>query len=133
MLYVEIVAPDRKVFAGEAAGIQAPGVQGSFEVRTGHAPMIAAFTVGPLTLRMADGGVLRYATSGGFLEVLDNRVTVLAETTEPADQIDQDRARRAEQAARERLAATTSEAEREKAEAQLTRARNRLRLSMGGV
>jgi F-type H+-transporting ATPase subunit epsilon len=133
MLYVEIVAPDRKVFAGEAEGVQAPGVQGSFEVRTNHAPMIAAFTVGPLTLRLPGGETLRYATSGGFLEVLDNRVTVLAETSEPADNIDADRARRAEEAARERLAATTDTAEREAAEADLVRARNRLRVAMGGV
>ncbi len=133
MLYVEIVAPDRKVFAGEAVGIRAPGVQGSFEVRTGHAPMIAAFTVGPLTLRTADGGNLVYATSGGFLEVLDNKVTVLAETTEPADAIDAERARAAEQSARERLAATSNAKEREAAEAELVRARNRLRVSMGGV
>ena len=48
MLFVEIVAPDRKVFRGEAAGVQAPGVEGSFEVRTNHAPMIAAFGIGPL-------------------------------------------------------------------------------------
>lgn len=133
MLFVEIVAPDRKVFRGEAAGVQAPGVEGSFEVLTNHAPMIAAFGVGPLTLRMPSGEKVVYATSGGFLEVLDNHVTVLAETAEPASEIDMNRSRASEQRARERLQATTDPAERKLAEAALERARNRARLAMGQV
>ncbi len=133
MLFVEIVAPDRKVFRGEAAGVQAPGVEGSFEVRTGHAPMIAAFGTGPLALRMASGEKVVYATSGGFLEVLDNHVTVLAETAEPASEIDVDRARASEQRARERLQGATDASEREQAEAALVRARNRLRMAMSQV
>ncbi len=133
MLFVEIVAPDRKVFSGEAAGVQAPGVEGSFEVRTGHAPMIAAFGIGPLALRLPAGDKIFYATSGGFLEVLDNHVTVLAETAEPASAIDVDRARAAEQRARERLQTATDAAERARAEAAYNRARNRLRAAMGAV
>ena len=132
MLFVDIVAPDGSVFRGEAEGVQAPGVEGAFEVRTGHAPMIAAFGVGPIRLRMAAGDALVYATSGGFLEVLDNRVTVLAETAEPASDIDTERARAAEERARERVKAATP-AERAAAEAALDRARNRLRMSMGKV
>ena len=132
MLVVDIVAPDGSVFRGEAEGVQAPGVEGAFEVRTGHAPMIAAFGVGPIRLRMAAGDALVYATSGGFLEVLDNRVTVLAETAEPASDIDTERARAAEERARERVKAATP-AERAAAEAALDRARNRLRMSMGKV
>ena len=132
MLFVDIVAPDGSVFRGEAEGVQAPGVEGAFEVRTGHAPMIAAFGVGPIRLRMAAGDALGYATSGGFLEVLDNRVTVLAETAEPASDIDTERARAAEERARERVKAATPD-ERAAAEAALDRARNRLRMSMGKV
>ncbi len=133
MLFVEIVAPDRKVFRGEAAGVQAPGVEGSFEVRTNHAPMIAAFGIGPLALRMASGEKVFYATSGGFLEVLDNHVTVLAETAEPASEIDTERAKASEQRALDRLHEARDPEERARAEAALTRARNRLRTSMGTV
>ena len=132
MLFVEIVSPDGAVFRGEAEGVQAPGVEGSFEVRTGHAPMIAAFGVGPLRLRQSAGDALVYATSGGFLEVLGDRVTVLAETAEPATAIDTERARTAEERARELLRAAPP-AERASAEAALERARNRLRTSMGKV
>lgn len=133
MLFVDIVAPDGAVFRGEATGVQAPGVEGSFEVRTGHAPMIAAFGVGPLVIRQASGEAVRYATSGGFLEVLNDRVTVLAETAEPASAIDTERAKRAEESARERLRGLTDPGERAAAEASLERARNRLRTSMGKV
>ncbi|MEO1632396.1 MAG: ATP synthase delta/epsilon chain alpha-helix domain-containing protein, partial [Bacteroidota bacterium] len=74
-----------------------------------------------------------YATSGGFVEVLDNHVIMLAETAEPASEIDVDRARSAEQAAQERLAASTSAEEREAAQAELDKARNALRVGMGQV
>ena len=101
--YVEIVAPDQSVFKGEATILRAPGVEGSFEVLYNHAPMIAAFDVGPLYITQPSGERIVFATSGGFVEVLNNTVTVLAETAEPASAIDVERARSAEQRAKERL------------------------------
>lgn len=133
MLYVEIVAPDGRVFQGDAEGVRAPGVEGSFEVLTNHAPMIAAFGVGPLRVKTAAGEEIFYATSGGFLEVIENHVTVLAETAEPASGIDVERARTAEERALERLRASADEDERRAAEAALERARNRARVAMGQV
>lgn len=133
MLYVEIVSPDGAVFRGEAEGVQAPGVEGSFEVRTGHAPMIAAFGVGSLLVREPKDQDVTYATSGGFLEVLDDRVTVLAETAEPVSAIDIERAKAAEERARTRMQASSDPAERAAAEAALERARNRARLALGKV
>ncbi len=132
-LYIEIVAPDKRVFQGEAQGIRAPGVQGSFEVLYNHAPMIAAMGVGPLFVTLPSGDKITYATSGGFLEVIGNVVTLLAETAEPASEIDIDRARAAEERARKRLAASTSAEERHRAEQALERARNRARIAMGRV
>ncbi len=133
ILHVEIVAPDARVFQGEAAGVRAPGVMGSFEVRPRHAPMIAAFGVGALDVTTPEGGRITYATSGGFLEVLDDRVTVLAETAEPASAIDVERARAAEQRALERVSARDAAIDRERAASSLERARNRLRVAMGQV
>ena len=132
-LYVEIVAPDKRVFAGEAESLRAPGLEGSFQVLYNHAPMIAAVEVGPLTVVTPAGERITFATSGGFVEVLNNTVTVLAETVEPASTIDVDRARAAEERARERLQQAASAEERMRAESDLERARNRLRVTMGQV
>jgi F-type H+-transporting ATPase subunit epsilon len=132
-LHVEIVSPDRNVFRGEAKGVRAPGVEGSFEVLYNHAPMIAAFGVGPLYVTLPNGQKVTFATSGGFLEVLNNTVTVLAEAIEPASEIDVERARIAEQRALERIKASDNEIERARAEHKLECARNRLRLALGQV
>ncbi|PSQ82404.1 MAG: ATP synthase F1 subunit epsilon [Bacteroidetes bacterium QS_1_63_11] len=138
-LTVDIVTPDGRVFQGTANGVRAPGVEGFFEVRTDHAPMISAFGIGPLIVKAqstheyADrGGRIIFATSGGFLEVVENTVTVLAETVEPASEIDVDRAESAQERARRRLEKGDLE-ERETHEAALERARNRLRVAMGQV
>ena len=132
-LHLDIVAPDKRVFQGDAQGIRAPGVQGSFEVLYNHAPMIAAIGVGPLYVTLSSGEKITYATSGGFLEVIGNVVTLLAETVEPASEIDLDRAQAAEERARQRLAASTSDVDRQRAEQALERARNRARVAMGRV
>ncbi len=132
-LYVEIVAPDKNAFRGEAVSFQAPGVEGSFEVLYNHAPMIAATGVGPATITTPGGETVQFATSGGFVEILDNRVIMVTETAEPVGEIDLERARAAEESARERLRESHSPEERAAAESDLERARNRARLAMGRV
>src|SRR5690606_17071130 len=132
-LYVEIVTPDRSVFRGEATAIRAPGVEGSFEGLYNHAPMIAAFEIGTMTITPPGGERIVYATSGGFLEVLNNVVTVLAETAEPASEIDVERARESENRALERIRAAESDVERRLAQRDLELARNRARVAMGRV
>ena len=128
---VDIVSPDGKVFRGEVARIRAPGVQGSFEVLHNHAPMIAAFGIGPIVLTTSSGERIAFATSGGFLEVVDNHVSILAETAEPGSAIDVERARESEARAVEALKAAG--VDRTEAELALQKARNRLRIAMGGV
>lgn len=132
-LQVEIVAPDRRVFRGEARGVQAPGRLGSFEVLLNHAPMIAAFDVGAVRVTAPGGEQVFFASSGGFLEVIDNRVTVLADTAEPVSEIDTQRAKAAEERALHRLQSTEEDIDRTRAGHALERARNRLRMAMGRI
>ena len=132
-LLVEIVSPDRAAYRGEARSFRAPGVEGSFEVLRGHAPMLAATRVGVVSVTTVGGERVSFATSGGFVEVLDDHVIMLAETAEPASEIDVERARSAEDRAAERLAAAQTPEEREALQAELDRARNRLRTAMGTV
>jgi F-type H+-transporting ATPase subunit epsilon len=140
-LTVDIVVPDQHVFQGTAEIVRAPGVEGSFEVLKDHAPMIAAFGVGMLIVKtddahrfadMFDDRII-FATSGGFLEVLNNRVTVIAETAEPASEIDVERARNAEERALRRLGEQKDPVDKSRAEEALERARNRARVAMGQV
>jgi len=132
-LFVEIVSPSGRVFKGEAIGVQAPGVEGSFEVLLNHAPMISAFEIGSIRIVVPTGEQILFATSGGFLEVLNNSVSILAETAEMGSEIDVERAQEAEQRAIEQLAATSDRDDRERFEDALIRARNRLRITMSAV
>ncbi len=130
LLRVEIVAPDKRVFQGYATGLRAPGADGSFQILYNHAPMISSLNVGPLVLTLSGSEKVSFATSGGFIEVIGNIVTVLAETAEPASDIDTDRAKKAEKRALKRLKSATGDLDRVRAECALERARNRLRISI---
>ncbi|MFV0606086.1 MAG: hypothetical protein ACK5NK_09620 [Niabella sp.] len=79
---VEILTPEGKVFSGEAFGVQMPGVTGSFEVLEKSAPMIAALKQGSLKIlkdKLQGGAENFFEIQGGFVEVLQNKVTVLVE------------------------------------------------------
>ena len=130
--YVEVVAPDRSVFKGEALTFRAPGVSGSFQVLRNHAPLVAATGIGPIFITVKSGEKVVLASCGGFVQVLNNRVIMLVEAAEPSSEIDVDRARTAEQRAKEHLQQATPE-DRPEWERALARARNRLRVAMGAV
>lgn len=131
-MIVDIVSPSGRVFNGEATRIKAPGVEGSFEVLKNHAPMIAAIEVGTIVVTGVDGNPITIATSGGFVEVQNNTVSVVAETAELASDIDVERAKAAEQRAVEALANADPKV-KATMEAALERARNRVRVAMGSV
>jgi F-type H+-transporting ATPase subunit epsilon len=82
-LEVHLVTPEREVWTGEASFVQARGVEGDFGVLPGHAPLLAALTVGPVFIE-ADGGRTAAAVDGGFLHIAGEeedvtRVDILAE------------------------------------------------------
>ena len=80
-LTLKIVTPETLLFEGEIQGVKAPGIDGLFGVLNNHAPMLAALGEGDLTATAA-GKDLVFAISGGFLEVNDNVVSVMADTAE---------------------------------------------------
>ncbi len=75
---LEIITPDRKVFAGEASSVTFPGIQGQFQVLNDHAPMVSTLAKGPVTIQTSTGQQT-LTVDGGVVEVLRNRVLVLAE------------------------------------------------------
>ncbi len=133
ILRVSIVSPYGSVFRGEAQRVSAPGAEGGLEIRRRHAPMIASMETGVVALTLPDADQLTFATSGGFIEVLGDVVTILGETVEPATLIDVERAKKAEARARAMLAESTGSLDRAHAERALERARNRVRVGMGQV
>ncbi len=126
---VDFVTPKKIIYSDRVVSISAPGVMGSFQVLYSHAPLLAAIAVGGVKVRDTDGRELYFATSGGFVEVRENKVVMLAETLEPAMEIDVDRAKRAKERAEGRLAGKRAEINFERVRAALMRATNRLHVA----
>jgi F-type H+-transporting ATPase subunit epsilon len=102
-LMLEIVTPDRALLREEVDEVVVPGSQGEFGVLPGHTPLLSTLKVGELWYRQ--GQEKHYlAIAFGFVEVLPDRVTVLAQVGETAQEIDVQRAERAKQRAEQRLA-----------------------------
>lgn len=83
---VEILTPERKLFSGEVYGVQLPGVTGLFEVLDRHAPLVAALKSGRLKiLKDKNHHVTYFDIQSGFVEVLNNKATVLVEGAVPVE------------------------------------------------
>lgn len=124
-LHVEIVTAERELYNGEADAVNAPGSEGRLGILPRHAPLLAFLKAGELRidLREAEDSIF---VSGGFLEVYENTVTVLADSAENAEEIDQARAEEARRRAQERLAEAQNDQERAELQGALERALNRL-------
>ena len=107
-LTLEIVTPERRIATLKADEVRAPGEEGGFGIRRDHTPFMSKLLPGPLTV--AEGGrEVTYAIGGGFLQVADNKVIVLADTAELQEEIDVARAERALKDATEKLRAMTEQ------------------------
>ena len=126
-MMLEIITAERQVYFDEVDMVIAPGVDGQLGILPKHAPLMTMLKPGELTIRK--GGEDTYvAVTGGFMEVLGNRVSVLADACERSDEIDEERAQQAMQQAQERLANRGSDMELERATASVQRAQTRLNL-----
>jgi len=127
--HLEIVTPKRVVFKGEITSFSAPGVEGGFQVLHSHAPMLSSLKIGEVKITESSGTEFKYAVSGGFVEVRDNKVVLLAETAERTDEIDVERAKAARDRAQQRIAEKKRDIDVERAKLALYRALNRLKIS----
>ena len=77
---LEILTPERKLFSGEVYGVQLPGISGLFEVLDKHAPLVSALKSGKMKiLKDKNNNTSSYSIQSGFVEVLNNKTTVLVE------------------------------------------------------
>ena|SRR5688572_25288274 len=125
---LEIVTPERLVFSEDIVSLVVPAEEGYLGVLAGHAPLLAALKPGEIRIRREAGEVL-YATSGGFMEVLPKKTSILCESAESPESIDAARAEKAKSRAKDRLSKPAKEVDRERAEASVERAENRLRVA----
>ena len=83
---LEILTPEKKLYSGEVYGVQMPGISGSFEVLEKHAPLISALKAGRVkVLKDKQNNTTSFDIQGGFVEVLNNNVTVLVEGAVPVE------------------------------------------------
>jgi F-type H+-transporting ATPase subunit epsilon len=125
---LEILTPSKKAFSGKVVSVTIPGTLGSFQILYNHAPLISTFEIGLLKFILPDNTPQYFATSGGTVEAANNKVLVLADTIEAAEDIDEERAIRAKERAQKRLLDKTQDTDLERAEAALKRAVNRLNI-----
>lgn len=124
---LEIVTPKRIVFDDDVRFVVVPGVEGELGFLPDHAPLVSALDVGVLRVQK-DGNTTKIALHGGFVEVRDNKVTVLANAAEMAGEIDKLRAEEAKKRAEDRLARTGADIDVNRAGAALQRALARLKV-----
>lgn len=76
-MHLEIVSPESILFSGEVTSVNLPGSAGAFQVLQNHAPIISTLDAGQVRVRKADGGEQSFDIQSGFVEVLNNRITVM--------------------------------------------------------
>ena len=124
-LTLSIVTPEKKLVAEEVDQVNVPGTEGDLGILYDHAPILTNLRSGQLSYEK-DGETVALVVSGGYLEVTDNRVTVLAETGEFLHEIDRERAERAHADAEKLLLTDLSEEEFIETQKKLFRAVARL-------
>ena len=124
---LEIITAERQVYSDEVEVLVAPGLDGELGILPHHAPLMTGLQPGAIMIRK-DGEETFLAVTGGFLEVMGNQVTILADACERSDEIDEERAHVAMQHAQERLANRTSDLDLEQATVAIRRAESRLRV-----
>ena len=129
-LNLNIITPSSSVYSGEVKAVTVPGTDGSFQILRNHAPIISTLEIGLVKIELPDGSTEYYSTGGGTVEVLNNKITLLADSIERSDEIDPDRARAALNRAKERLAQRGIDKTLDvaRAEAAGARAQNRLNI-----
>ena len=127
-LRLDIVTPDKVVLNAEVDSVGACGVDGQFGLMPQHAPLLSALTVGDLYYRQGNETHWVFV-SGGFAQISDNKVTILAESAELATDIDLDRAEQAKARAEKRLSDPKADLDIARAELALERAITRIRVA----
>lgn len=124
-MLLEIITAERQVYSDEVDAVVAPGIEGQLGILPHHAPLMTVLQPGELLIRKG-GEEAFLAVTGGFMEVLGNKVTVLADAAERSEEIDEQRAQQAVERAQERIRNRDSDQQLEEALRSLRRAQVRV-------
>ena len=127
-MLLEIVTAESLVYSEEIDVLVAPGIDGELGILPRHAPLLTALKPGEIRV-VKDGEDTYMAVSGGFMEVIGNKITILADTAERVEDIDVERAEEALKLAEERAAARTSDMALERALASIRRSQARIKVA----
>ena len=133
LFQVHILAADRTFYDGPCISLTVPTSDGELGILAHHSPIIAAVQPGTLRYQAPGGDVQLAAVSPGMVKVENNEVLVLVDSAERPEEIDEVRARREADQAREALLQQRSRQEHQVAQATLARALNRLRVKSHGI
>ncbi len=126
----EVVTPERVLYSGNVKMVVAPGIEGEVGVLPLHAPLVAVLGVGELRLKLDENKYEYVAVHKGYIQVLEDKVIILANFAEFASEIDVERAKKAKEgAAKEIIEAQKKGEDYYKAQIDLEKAENRLRIS----
>ena len=128
-ILLEIATPDRLLVSEEAEDINAPGSLGDFGVLPGHTPFLTTLRAGEISYKPVKGERKYLAVSWGYAEVRADKMIILADSAEKAEDIDLERAKKALQRAGDRLKTRTPDIDVERAEASLARALARIQVA----
>lgn len=127
-LELEITTPSKRAYKGLVKSVTLPGTMGSFQALYNHAPLLSSLEVGKIKIVEENGAEKYFAISGGAVEILNNKVLVLADTFESPQEIDLERAKKSLERGKERVASHSKDIDVDRAKASIARALNRINI-----
>lgn len=125
---LHIIEADSDFFNGKCVSLVIPTTEGMYGIQAGHENLVAAITIGVIKYTLPDGTRCHAAVSNGMVKVENNDVMILVESAEDPDEIDEERAKREEEMAREILSGRTDRLNYRSAKGIMARAINRLKI-----
>lgn len=124
---MEIITPERVVFSDNVTSVLVTSIEGRLEILYDHRPLITKLELSPLTFKQKDKTNIVSITGQGYLDVAPEKVMILCDTAELAEEIDKERAEEAKKRAEERLNSKDDKIDAARADAALNRALTRIR------